>query len=667
MRKSTAYFILVSALVGALLVSGCAQQRKVAYLAARKIGATIQLPREVSDREHKLLAGSWGGKIEAERDTLIVTDDKGKEVLLMKAIRSDNGEMVASDVLDAAVVTARFRNIAERNGKIDLEFQVVVPEKMQNSQWQVRLSPYMSMLDEYIKLDDVIITGRDYRLAQLRGYEQYEKWLQKIIEDNGEFIRRRDLEIFLERNLPEVWLMRLDTTFVSDEQFESLFGVTEQEAVDHYTRKWAMQRNEKRKLSKDFMFHKLVKSPIITEGLRLDTVFQKVNGDFVYNYIQRVNTRPKLRKIDITLQGGIYEGRDKIYDIPKSDPLTFYISSLSSFADPREKYLSEVVERLVTSSAECNIEFAVAKSNVDLKRGLNYFEIRRIKDFLKVLLENEVFGVDSVVVTSGASPEGEWSYNQKLAGRRGESVSQYFGKYMRFLSDSLSKSSGFSVDERGKVHREKFSPIAFTSHTGGEDWDKLTRLVGSDEVLTDNQKAKYQEALSISNLDEREKALKVDSDAYEYMRDSLYPRLRNVHFDFHLFRKNMQKDTVHTTVLDTVYARGVTALVDHDYKTAATLLRPYEDYNTAVAYTAMDYNQSALELLKKLPREPRVSYMLALVYSRTGDMQKAVQCYLDACRKEHAYIYRGNLDPEIAELVRTYSLADMLSGLNSEN
>ena len=48
--------------------------------------------------------------------------------------------------------------------------------------------------------------------------------------------------------------------------------------------------------------------------------------------------------------------------------------------------------------------------------------------------------------------------------------------------------------------------------------------------------------------------------------------------------------------------------------------------------------------------------LLALIYARRGDDQQAVQHYLDACRQERSYVSRGNLDPEIATLIRKYGL-----------
>ena len=70
-----------------------------------------------------------------------------------------------------------------------------------------------------------------------------------------------------------------------------------------------------------------------------------VNGDFIYNYVQTIATRPKLRKVDIVLSGEVWEADRKVYLMSRSEPLTFYISSLSAFVDGTERYLTKVIER----------------------------------------------------------------------------------------------------------------------------------------------------------------------------------------------------------------------------------------------------------------------------------------------------------------------------------
>ena len=140
------------------------------------------------------------------------------------------------------------------------------------------------------------------------------------------------------------------------------------------------------------------------------------------------------------------------------------------------------------------------------------------------------------------------------------------------------------------------------------------------------------------------------------MQENLYPKLRRVKFNFKLHRKGIVKDTVHTTELDTTYMNGVEALKGRDYKRAVTLLRPYNCYNTAVAFVCMDYNRSALDVLLGLPRDARRDYMLAVVYSRLGDEPLAVQYYMNSVEQDEAMRHRGNLDPEISALIKKYEI-----------
>ena len=644
--KRISYIFLAGAL--SLLIAGCASQRKMKSLQSGTVRPSLTLAREqdyIPDIRKDMVA---------QRDTFIVRDGD-REVLIMKAVKDEDGEMVAHDVIDAAVVTARFRNVAERNGRVDIEFQVTVPQSMQDSRWQLRFRPQMYILEDTLDLDPVIITGAEYRKAQLRGYQQYERFLSTIVTDPDEFVNWWLLELFIERNIPDLYAFKTDSTYVSDEQFASVYGVTEKEAIEHYTDDLARKANSKRISRREKMYRKYVKVPIVSEGLRLDTVIQNGSGDFVYHYVQPIRTRPKLRKVDVVLSGDIYEEDRKIYDIPKSDPLTFYISSLSAFVDNREKYLTKVIERRVEENTACYIEFASGSFEVDETMGNNPSEIARIKDNLRTLMGSDTFVIDSIIVTSSASPEGTISFNDRLSRRRSEGISGYFSAWMNHHQDSLERERGFSVDEQGNVIVEKRREIPMLGRSSGENWRMLDRLVERDTTLTPEQKESYCNLSTHQDLDAREKAMQ-SQDYYRHLREKLYPRLRTVRFDFHLHRKGMVKDTVHTTVLDTAYMNGVQAIRDRDYERALTALRPYNDYNTAIAYLCMDYNASAMQILEGLDRTAQVNYMLAVLYSRRGEEQKAVECYVRSCSQDPSYIHRGNLDPEIAVLIRRYGL-----------
>lgn len=642
---------VITLAAAALLLFSCGVSRKAQSLARGDVSATLRL------RDEKPLLPEMEALRSHRRDTIRVTGLNGEEMFLMNAVQDENGEMVAHDVIDAAVVTARFRNVAERHGKVDLEFQIIVPEAMQDSKWQLRFFPDMYVLGDSIRLEPVVITGRDYRKAQLKGYQQYERFLASIVSDTTRFINVWQLELFLQRNIPEVYAFRSDSTEVSDEQFASVYGVTEQQAVDHYTNKIAKRWNNRKKSLRDRMYRKYIKVPIVTEGIRLDTVIRDVNGDFIYNYVQTISTRPKLRKVDIVLSGEVWESDRKVYLMSRSEPLTFYISSLSSFVDGKERYLTRIIERRAQANTACYVDFASGSSEVDISLSNNRDEIGRIRGNLAQLIEDTVFDLDSIVVTASASPEGSERANRSLAQRRSESVCRYFEDYIRHYRDSLDREAGFSIGENGEVVHGVHRPdIRFIARNGGENWTMLDALIRKDSTMTDAQKEEYARLrASAVDLDAIEKGLRMQP-YYRYLREQVYPRLRTVRFDFHLHRKGMVKDTVHTTELDTTYMLGVQAIRDRDYERAVTYLRTYADYNTAVAYCALDYNASALGILETLEPTAEVLYMRAVVYTRLGRVQEAVQCYVNSCELNPAYIHRGNLDPEIAALIKTYDL-----------
>ena len=639
------YLLLLPVLAG-LILPGCSSGRKIGALRSGQVSASLSLPREQSALPEVDTA-------ELQRDTMTVTDLNGREVTIMNAVKDENGEMVATDVLKAATVTARFRNVAERHGKVELCFQVIVPEAMQDSRWQLRFYPMMFLLGDSTALANVVITGKDYRQEQLRGYQHYERFLKSIIDDPDHFIRHHQLEVFIRRNIPQLYRFRRDSSFVSEEEFRSSYGVSGEQAIRHYTRMMSLRWNNRKISRKDLVFKKRVKVPIQTEGLRLDTVIQQPNGDFIYDYVQEVAVRPKLKKVDITLEGEIYEQADPVFRIPRSKPLTFYISSLSTLADGTERYLKRILERRVEANTACYIDFGAAQSDIDPELGNNASEIGRIKQNLRSLVENEVFEMDSITVTASCSPEGDWAYNERLSRRRSEAVSTYFGRFVRDCVDSLRREQGAVFDLDGSLETTR-QDIRFIARSDPENWRMLDELVRIDSLLLPEQKSRY-ESLRDREPDAREHLLREES-FYPHLREKLYPRLRTVRFGFFLHRKGMFKDTVHTTVLDTAYMQGVQAIRDRDYERAVTLLRPYKDYNTAVAYCSMDYNASALSILETLPRDDKVNYLLAIVYSRRGDERSAVECYIRSCQQNPSMIHRGNLDPEISQLIRLYGL-----------
>lgn len=608
-------------LLSACLLFSCSPYRRIQKIRSGEVMIGLSVPAEPPADEEEDVSVA----IDSIRGSL------SEGSIIMNAIRdSETGEMVASDVIVASKVTARFRNVAERAGYVTIGFDITVPAAMADSRWQLKVRPNMRIQSDTLALDPVYITGSAYRAAQLRGYERYRAFLATIITDTADFVHLHQLEVFLQRHFPETYAMKNDSSLISEPLAANLFGVTQREALKHYTSHLRRSINERRKMRAGRLYSRYVKDPIVTEGIRLDTVLIGADGDFTYCYEHTFRSRPNLRKVMIALEGDLYERGERLAELPFPEDLTFYISSLSSLADQTPRYRMTIVERMVYDNTKALIDFQVGKSIVDTLLGDNASELLRVRHCIESVLARDDLELDSLVVVASCSPEGAFDSNRRLSEARSRAVLEYIGEYVpEEWRDSLVASS---------------LP---------ENWTQLALLVENDTVISPYARRRICAMIeSMTNPDRTEREL-AKMPVYRYMREKLYPQLRSVKFDFYLHRKGMQKDTVHTTEIDSVYMAGVKALTDLDYKRAVSILRPYDDYNAALAFMSADYNHSALDVLGRLDdHNPKVCYLMAMVLARLGQIEEAMK-YFDLCIAYDPYMeHRANLDPEMHELVK---------------
>lgn len=606
----------------AMISASCGPYRRVEDIRNGNVAMALSVADEVEEEEPV--------KDEVVIDSIKSTLSDGP--LIMKAIKdTETGEMVATDVIRASKVVARFRNVAERAGYVSICFDVTVPQEMASSKWQLKIFPFMRMQNDRYALEPVYITGEQYRKQQLRGYERYRLFLSSIITDPEDFVRIGQLEIFLQRHFPDTYAMKTDSTYISDPVAENLFGVTQREAFEHYRRNLRWRMNERRKERKDEMFSRYVKDPIPSDGVRLDTVLLMADGDFVYRYTHTFRSRPRLKKVMVSLEGKLYEDGDCIVDLPFPDELTFYISSLSSLTEDLQKYKMFIRQRTVHDHTKALIDFEHGSSEIDTALGDNASELRRVRECIDDVLAREEYALDSLVIVASCSPEGSFTLNSKLSAARSESVRRYIGQYVpEHWKDSL-----------------KASALP-------ENWDHLLLLVENDTVLSrDVRRTITARVREMKGGPDEVEAWMSGLPEYKYLREKVYPKLRNVRFDFHLHRVGMVQDTVVTTELDTMYMNGLQALKDLDYRKAVTLLRPYDDYNSALAFVCADYNHSALDVLDRLDlNDPRVCYLKAMVLARLGQYEEALKYFNLAVAHAPSMEHRANLDPEMYEIVK---------------
>lgn len=380
-------------------------------------------------------------------------------------------------------------------------------------------------------------------------------------------------------------------------------------------------------VGREAAFNRFVKFPY-PEDARLDSLVEG-RSTVTYYYSQAVKTDETSKKMLITLQGQVLAVDDSAYRLPPSDTLSYIVSSMLSFVDTIPRCRIKVVDKFVTVEDRNYIQFFVGDTRVVDTLGDNRRQLDKITGLMRQIVEQQEFWVDTITLTAASSPEGAYAFNERLSQGRAAALKRY-----------LVRRYGRSID------------TILTVRWVAEDWQELTNRIRTDREIG-NRDAILELIAWEKNPDRREQAIRQQfPKEYAYIRSVIYPQLRAVNFRYNLRRKGMVKDTIHTTELDTTYARGVELLQKRKYAKALYILNDYNDRNTVVAHLSLDHNERAMELLATMPKDAVTEYLRAIACSRLGRKAEGREHFLEACRLDGRMEYRGNLDPEIAELLK---------------
>ena len=380
-------------------------------------------------------------------------------------------------------------------------------------------------------------------------------------------------------------------------------------------------------VGREAAFNRFVKFPY-PEDVRLDSLVEG-RSTVTYYYSQEVKTDETSKKMLVTLQGQVLAVDDSAYRLPPSDTLSYVVSSMLSFVDTVPRYRIKVIDKFVTVEDRNYIQFFVGDTRVVDTLGDNRRQLDKITGLMRQIVEQKEFYVDTITLTAASSPEGTYAFNDRLSQGRAAALKRY-----------LVRRYGKSIDTMLIVR------------WAAEDWTELTNRIRTDREIG-NCDAILELIVEEKNPDRREQAIRQQfPKEYAYIRSVIYPQLRAVNFRYNLRRKGMVKDTIHTTELDTAYARGVELLRKRKYAKALYILNDYNDRNTVVAHLSLDHNERAMELLATMPKDAVTEYLRAIACSRLGRKAEGREHFLEACRLDGRMEYRGNLDPEIAELLK---------------
>ena len=250
---------------------------------------------------------------------------------------------------------------------------------------------------------------------------------------------------------------------MSYEDFISRYDVNAQQAIEHYTRERMKTRNERKVASSGDVFNRLVKVPIDSSKVRLDTVIVNPDGDYIYRYVHTIQTRKGLKYAYIALNSSLYDQERQVY--------------------------VKTIWRHQEANSTSHIAFAVGKSRIDRNLGDNAAELDMIARRLRDLMQDKEFDLDSIIVNASCSPEGRYAINERLSRERSASVTGYFREYIRHYQDSVNAERGFSVGEDGHIadSEAKVFDIPMIPTYTPEAWELLDSLVRYDRNLPEEQ------------------------------------------------------------------------------------------------------------------------------------------------------------------------------------
>lgn len=629
------------------------------------------------------------------------TDDKGKEHIVTEATKdSVTGEYITQMELSEITVVARSKQVAERNGKINLDFIVTVPGELISNKWQVQLTPVAYKSADTLYLDRIFLSGADFAKMQRKGYMRYQAfmnsiipdslYLQKLFDEKGyrkalaeleeEYFQAWKHEVIskerwidwsdkanarfalfnyrMERNkqaiagynsileyLPAYRLRReMDGKYIPSKWKIFAEGnykirtrnITPEDSASitrRFTDYAKMAENRKRKEQAGEMYEKYVRFPY--EAARLDTVI-KEGDNFVYYYKQELPATENTKKIDLTLDGQILSKDETKTQLPPSDTITYFISSMVQFLDRSPRYKKKIITRKDEVNLRAYVTYKSGATEFSEDIGDNRAEIDKVFETIHGINYTGEFLIDSIRMTATSSPEGSADMNLFLSKGRALALK----KYLALRSDD----------------REGVDTL-FRPRWIGEDWNRLHELVLADDSL-ENKAYLLRIMKETDNPDNREYALRKYPADYIRIRGKHYPLLRGVEFKFHLHRRNMLQDTIVMPVIDTTYMQAVKMIEDRQYRQALAILDVSypDDYNTAVCLMSLGYDKRALEIMTEQADTSDRNYLLAILYSRLKREEDALKMYVKSCDQDASKIWRGRLDPEINKLIVTYNL-----------
>lgn len=311
---------------------------------------------------------------------------------------------------------------------------------------------------------------------------------------------------------------------------------------------------------------------------------------------------PEMQKSDMYLTFDARLGKKKV-DVPAVKVATGVLATSDLYKEALTQaggcIATDSFQRVRAQKTEANIKFLVNQANLrksELKNG----SVKEFVDMLKKInADREGLNLKNVEVAAYASPEGGFSFNDKLAGKRQTASQAYVDKQLK-----AAKLGDASVD----------------AHYTAQDWDGFKRLVQASNIQDKDVILRVLEMYK--DPAEREQQIRNMSEGFRELADGILPELRRSRLIINYetvgrsdeqIKEQYKADATKLSPDELLYAATLTNDANEKeaiYKKAAELYdKDYRAFNNLAVMafnkgdenTAKQYVQQAFAKNKKAP------------------------------------------------------------------
>lgn len=278
----------------------------------------------------------------------------------------------------------------------------------------------------------------------------------------------------------------------------------------------------------------------------------------------------------------------------------------------------DAFKRIIEQKQEANIKFLIGQANLRTSELSSV----SIQDLVKILKEindmQEERALQSIEVSAYASPDGGYSFNERLAEKRQNVSTKYLKKELKKISMDAEVDTKFTA----------------------EDWDGFKELVSKSNL---QDKDVILRVLSMyQDPEEREQQIRNMSSVFTEIADGILPELRRARLivNYEVIGRSdeqiiaqFKEDASKLSVEELLYAANT--LVDDKAtrkawyeKTIKLYPNDYRAYNNLAQMAIMEGNETAAQnWLQKAQsvnaKAPEANANLALLALKSGDVAKA--------------------------------------------